>query len=342
MTTLVGVDVGYGFVKASDAASGFSFPSIVSEGHTKPVFRAVKREWPVVDDLRIEIDQDLYFVGKAALRHSPLAYRDLSYSRTIGEGFGVLLFSALSLFCRKKHNVFRLVTGLPVERMHMADRLYLQLKGEHTIGIHHEGSTREVEITMADIQIVPQPLGAYWSQTLDASEGAAGHQEELTGVVDVGFRTTDLAAVDSGEYVPEKSKTLPIGLSTAYQEIGSRLATEYGLEIESYALDSAMIRQSVTISGQTVDISHIVAPACERLAASIMIQLNSHWRSADFSKILLTGGGGQAVSQYLDLPHVQLVEDPITANCLGYLAWGRQIWQNPVTTEQEVESAIQE
>jgi plasmid segregation protein ParM len=155
--------------------------------------------------------------------------------------------------------------------------------------------------------------------------------EGLTGVIDIGFRTTDLAAIEDGEYIPEKSKTLSVGMATASSDIASSLATEYGLEKESYALDGAIIRGRINLAGRTIDISDIVARALERLAANVLVEIHSHWRSTDFDNFMLTGGGGQAVSAFLlpQLSQAKLVTDPVTANCRGYLAWGNRLWKLP-------------
>jgi plasmid segregation protein ParM len=75
MTRLIGLDVGYGFVKVTDGRAGYSFPSVVGEGHNKPTFNVMSDQLSVVDDMKIGIDDELYFVGKSAIRHSKFAHR---------------------------------------------------------------------------------------------------------------------------------------------------------------------------------------------------------------------------------------------------------------------------
>lgn len=328
MTKLIGLDVGYGFVKATDGESGYSFPSVVGEGYTKPAF-ITRPGRQTLDDLRVGLGEKFYCVGKAATRHSKFVYRDLSYSRTAGDDFDILFYCALSLFCYNRTNEFKVVTGLPVERMHLAKDLQTRVRGERTIKIPRGGEIQESRIYVSEVEIVPQPLGTYWSQLVspDGSENAVP-LEGLTGIIDIGFRTTDLATIEDGEYISEKSRSLSVGLATAYSDIGPSLATAYGLEKESYALDSAIIKRKINVSGQTIDISDVVASAFERLATNILVEVNSHWRCSDFDNLILTGGGGQAVSSYLlpYFPQARLASDPITANCRGYLAWGKWLW----------------
>lgn len=180
------------------------------------------------------------------LQSSTFVYRDLSYARTLGEDFEILFYSALSLFCCNHANEFRVVTGLPVERIHLAEDLQARVRGERTIKILRGGEVQDTRVYVSEVEIVPQPLATYWSEFLSPEgEKSAFLMQGLTGVIDIGFRTTDLAAIEDGEYIPEKSKSLSVGLATAYSDIGSNLAMEYGLGKEHYALDGVIIERKI-------------------------------------------------------------------------------------------------
>ncbi|MCR4430952.1 MAG: ParM/StbA family protein [Tepidanaerobacteraceae bacterium] len=332
MARLIGIDVGYGFVKVTDGEAGYSFPSVVGEGHTRPTFNTGADRFSTIDHLKVGMGKKIYFVGKAAIKHSRFVYRDLSYNRSAGEDFEILFFSALSFFADAAYNEFNVVTGLPVERMHMADSLAKRVKGERSIALFVEGGSREIRLNVKEVEIVPQPLGTYWSlfsgpMGLDAAAPAEGR----IGIVDIGFRTTDLAALEDSEFIPEKSKSLTVGLATAYSEIGLSIAARYGLEKESYSLDGIVIKRRINMAGESIDITDIVSEAFEKLATNILVEVNSQWRLSDFDSIILSGGGGQAISQYLlpRISHAKLAADPITANCRGYLAWANRLWNSP-------------
>lgn len=337
MSQLIGIDVGYGFVKVTDGEAGYSFPSVVGEGHTRPTFNTKVDHFPDIDHLKIGIGKKIYFVGKAAIRHSKFVYRDLSYNRSVGEDFEILFFSALSFFTKSPYTEFNVVTGLPVERMHMAGDLAKRVKGEHNVTLYRDGNSRNIQLNVRDLEIVPQPLGTYWSQNADLSGEDTGTQPEgRIGIVDIGFRTTDLATIEDTEFIPEKSRSLSVGLATAYSEIGLNLASQYGLEKESYALDGIVIKHKINLAGETIDISDIINDAFEKLATNILVEINSQWNLSDFDSIIISGGGGQAISQYL-LPQIsqaKLVSDPITANCRGYLAWATRLWNPTFRSEQ--------
>lgn len=343
MAQLIGIDVGYGFVKVTDGEAGYSFPSVVGEGHTKPTFSTRMGQFSAIDHLKVGIGKRIYFVGKAAIRHSKFVYRDLSYNRSVGEDFEILFFSALSLFSGGASTEFNVVTGLPVERMHMAENLVRRIKGERTITLYRDGNSRDIQLNVRDVEIVPQPLGTYWSQFSGLwGQEAESLPEGRIGIVDIGFRTTDLAAIEDSEYIPEKSKSLSVGLATAYSEIGLSLASQYGLEKESYALDGIVIKRKINVAGESIDITDIVNDAFEKLATNILVEINSQWRVSDFDSIIISGGGGHAISQYLlpQLSQAKLVSDPITANCRGYLAWASRLWNPPSRVGKSQEEYI--
>jgi len=326
VTQIIGIDVGYGFVKVTDGQIGYSFPSVVGEGHTKPTFSTKIGPSPAIDNLKIGIGDRLFFVGKSAIKHSRFAYRDLSYTRSISDDLEILFFSALSLFAKDVTNVFNVVTGLPVERMHLAEDFINRVKGERNITLYNGAANRSIKINVSDIEVVPQPLGTYWSSISNSAIAPDGR----IGVVDIGFKTTDFATIEDSEYIPEKSKSILVGLATAYDDIGSNLVTEFGVEKESYALDGIVINRKINISGETIDISSIVESAFEKLATNILVEIHSQWNVSEFDCLLLTGGGGQALSSYIlpQLSNAKLALDPITANCRGYLTWADRLWNH--------------
>ncbi len=330
MTKLIGLDVGYGFVKVTDGEIGFSFPSVIGEGHHKSTFSTGINKSSGIDNLKIKFDDQLYFVGRNAIKQSKFAHRDLSFNRTTGETLEVLFYTALSFFCDSTVNTFKVVTGLPVERMHMADSLIDRLRTEKNVTIFSGMKPQEITIKVEDIEVVPQPLGSYWSQVLTDNGESEEDIKELVGVVDIGFKTSDLAAIEDGEYMPKKSESITIGMSTAYQEIASELMEEYNFDVEGYALDEFIIKREIFVDGKAVDISNIVETAFERLSESILVEMSSIWRLPDFNRLILSGGGGKAVEKYMCslLPHINLASDSITANSRGFTSWAKRLWDN--------------
>ena len=74
---------------------------------------------------------------------------------------------------------------------------------------------RDTRVYVPEVEIVPQPLGTYWSQSFNSGGQEKVPSDGLTGIIDIGFRTTDLAAIEDDEYIPEKSNSLPCLLYTS-------------------------------------------------------------------------------------------------------------------------------
>lgn len=334
MERCMGIDIGYGFVKITDGQEGYVFPSVVGEGSPDAPPRMGLQAPARTDDLRMGLDGRICYIGNAAIRHARLAHRGLSATRTEGNNFKVLFLAALTLFCNQPLNSFAVVTGLPPGRMHLAEELARQVRGEHRVTRLTSAGPEEVVIRVDRLTVVPQPLGTYWSQVLDA-RGKVREENRLlqgtTGIIDIGFRTSDLVTVVDGEYVHEQSRTIPVGLVTAYEEIAQALSATHGIERETYALDEAVIRGEVNVAGKRVDIAALRDRAFEQLATKLLVEVQSAWQVSTYDLLLLSGGGSHSLSRYLlpQLSQASVPTDPSTANSRGFLAWANRSW-NPV------------
>ena len=154
-------------------------------------------------------------------------------------------------------------------------------------------------------------------------------------IADIGFKTTDFAAIEDGEHIPEQTRTLAVGL-LCLQRSSDKLLVEHGLERET-ALDEAFIKGTVSVAGKPVDITQLRDQSYEALATKLLVELVSAWRIPEFDKILISGGGGAALGKHL-LPHLpqgELVSDPVTANSIGFLNWANRLWRVNLETSSE-------
>ncbi|BAD42268.1 ParM/StbA family protein [Symbiobacterium thermophilum] len=331
MERLIGVDLGYGFVKATDGREGYLFPSVVGDGSPYLPLRLASQETDPTDNLRVQIGDRVYHVGTLAVRQSRMAYGFLSVMRDEGNDLLVLFLTALSLFASEANTTFSVVTGLPPGRMHLADQFVRSVRGDHRVVRYRTGNPEELYLRVDRVTVVPQPLGTYWSQVLDARGQLAQQHpaaDARVGIVDIGFRTTDLVTVEGGEYVPEQSRTVPTGLSAAYGAVANALLREYGIERENHALDEAIISGEIGVSGRRVDITGLREKAFEQLATKVLVEIRSTWQVADYDFLWFTGGGGLALQRYLvpQFSQASLIADPLTANSREYLAWAHYIY----------------
>ncbi len=323
----IGLDMGYGFIKVDNGREGYTFPSVVGESTVEPPMALGFRKVPVTDDLRLTINGKTYFLGDLAIRHSVVAHRGLSPTRVEGDDLKILFLGALSLYCTETVNSFYVVTGLPPGRMHMVDDVVKRLKGDHEIVRQTGGKRATFTIRIEGIDVVPQPIGTYWSTVLD-NRGHLKQEHPMlagrAGIIDIGFKTSDYATIIDGDYSPAFSRTVPIGMSNAYDHIAADLATQYGLERETYTLDEAIITGHINVSGKKIDITRLRESVFRDLATKLVVEACSSWQIEEYDHLLLTGGGGHGLFEFLrpSIPQLVLVSDPVTANARGYLAWG--------------------
>ena len=320
----VGLDVGYGFVKVTDGSVGYSFPSVIGDRSLDTFQIDIRMNRTPVDNMQIKYKGKFYNVGKAAIKHSNYLYRDLSLARNYGNNFEIMFLMALSLLCNKNENEMRVVTGLPPQYMHMAEVAKNSLVGDHEITVMRDNKFQDMEITLADLDIVPQPLGTFWSEHLTQGQSGYDVTEGLkVGVIDIGFGTTDLAIIEDGEYIHEKSLTLPIGMSAVYKEISSEIFKKYGINKEAHSLDQVVIKRRIRIANKEEDISEFLNVSYNKIAENIIVETISNWKYRELDQIIITGGGshelGKLFLQYF--PQGVLAKEPFTANSRGYLAW---------------------
>ncbi|HHW47449.1 MAG TPA: ParM/StbA family protein [Clostridiaceae bacterium] len=210
----------------------------------------------------------------------------------------------------------------------MADEIKDLVKGKHVFYIFENGQYKETKLEVLDIDVIPQPIGTFWSEYAQYIEEGKNLGLNKIGVVDIGFGTSDFAVIEDQEYIPDKSVTIPIGMSNAYKEISKILFAEFGIEKESHSLDEAIIKGKIKKAGVTHDITNIIDNCLEKLSLKILIEINSNWIIDEFDKILFTGGGGQALGKFLIPKFKQgvVVEDAFTANSKGYFNWAAHLW----------------
>jgi len=335
VTKNVGIDLGYGFVKATDGDKEYVFPSVVGSGRDLKYRSELSRplQSQGLDSLVVTLEGRKYFVGELAIRQSEIASRSLDQNRVEDKNTRVLLYTTLALFSQWEQQSFNIVTGLPTAYYSSyRDAWVNSLHGSQTVRFMSGGEEKERTISIEKVRVVPQPFGTLYDRVLNNIGNVV--DTDLTrltvGIVDVGFKTSDFAVSDGLEYIERLSSSTPTGLSSAYGMIADRLREEFRINKENYELDEIINKGQIRIAGKPYDISNIKREAFERVAAKIITELESLWDYRSMDVILLTGGGGQALSEYL-LPRFNnafLVEGSQSANTRGYLKLANNIFRN--------------
>lgn len=320
----IGIDLGYGYVKASDGTKEVVFPSTVGVGtelRFNSLFMSFKKS---TDNMVITVDNKKYFVGDLAVRQSPIVSRSMGRNRVEDINAKVLLLAGLALFVENGEQKFNVVTGLPVDYYQQyKDDWALLMQGTHAIKFSTGTQERPMLITIDKLQMIPQPFGTLYDRRLD-NDGNLVENELANlkiGIVDIGYKTSDLALAADLEFVGKQSISSEIAMNTAYGMITQRIQDKFKLEKESYEMDKVIESGVVRVAGVPHDISEFKREAFNALAEKIATEVNSIWDKREIDVIMLTGGGGKAISEYFlpKFPQAVLVNDAQLANVRGYL-----------------------
>ena len=132
---IAGVDIGFGFTKATNGREFALFKSVLGEAAD------IQFRLPVVKNdaahcMHVEIDGQAYFVGDFAEQHSDTRQFTLDQEKLLTEFCKVLTMTAMGNLFTGYVNV-NIVTGLPVGfYREYNQRLAKMLKGQHEITFH--------------------------------------------------------------------------------------------------------------------------------------------------------------------------------------------------------------
>lgn len=326
-TLTVGLDVGYGVVKAVVSDGVVTFPSVC--GHARELkFQADEITARHPGD-QIRDNDGLWFLGDLALVQLPpgelLRLRGRTADEaTMGNVFRARLakaaLSKLLMGKRDEHILHvRLATGLPVDHMADAPDLKAALLGQHLI----KTDAADFIANVTEVMVMPQPQGTIYSQVLtDTGEVNAAHDYMRTGVCDVGTYTVDLALDDDGEFVDAESGSVEGGVSSAHERIGAVLEREYRQKIPFKMIESVLRTAQFRARGEVVDYSEAVQEALEPLRSATLNLMSEKWKTGTtIDVIYLSGGGAELVYDVIAAayPQTTIVAQPQLANARGYL-----------------------
>lgn len=328
----VGIDIGYGFVKATDGFRDLVFPSVVGLGQDLTYLSELTLYVAEEDNLVVELEGTRYFVGSLAIRQSEMALRSLAENRPGDVNARVLYATAMGLLAGGEHDRFHVVTGLPPSYyLTYKEDLARVLSGTHKVTFLRGQRRVERTFTVDQVRVVPQPFGTVFYLLLDNVGNIAGRElaHARIGIVDIGFRTSEFVVADKLEYIDRLSFSSTTALGTAYALIADELRRRYRISRESYELDAAVVEGRIRVGGKVHDISDLRDEAFRKVASKVIAEINSVWDKHSLDVIYVTGGGGQALFPYLKREYetAQLVEGAQAANCKGYWKLAQKLYR---------------
>jgi len=323
----VGLDIGYGVVKAVTEDQVVTFPSVC--GHAREIkFRAEELATRYPGE-QLSDEEGHWFVGDLALSQLPpgesLRLRGRTANEmTIGNIFRLRLAKVAigKLLAGVQHGDaihVRIATGLPVDHMRDAAELKAVLFGQHFI----QTDAVEMVANIGEVMVMPQPYGTLYAQTL-TPEGDInpGHTYTRTGVCDVGTYTVDLALDDDGMYIDVESGSAESGVHTALERIDAALERDYSQKMPYKTVEEVLQTSCFRASGEIVDYGAVVREALEPLRSATLSLIGEKWKAGKTVDVIyLSGGGANFVHETVSEAYKQtrLVRQPQLANARGYL-----------------------
>jgi len=331
----IGVDVGYGFVKAVSSEGGrVSFPSVVA-----PLFGERRLELPGVAgaepayEVEVGVGSDRpqrFAVGDYAL-HCEGAVRAWRLDgQAAHENTKVLLLAACALLGCGAGTELGL--GIPLE-LYVGDRA-AEWEGAFS-GVSARvrvGSGPAREVSFSRVLVFPQAMGALFAEAFRRDGRGPELLRKDVGVVDVGYRTTDLLLMRSLPGValsrpdPGRSTTIDRGVSWVYEQVWLAVQSRLKRPVDFLLVEQGFLHRGGLLRlGEAVfDLEGEAEQYRERLAREIGDEVRRYWSAYldRLDAILVAGGGGQYLYGHLSdaLPGCHLAKDAAFSNAAGYLA----------------------
>lgn len=225
-----------------------------------------------------------------------------------------------------------LAIALPVEVLMDAQRaaaterdMAAWLVGAHTFTL----DAIETQIEIVNIRAkIAQPLATWFDWGLDNSGAFCRGAEAAKApclVVDEGFNTLDLIAVEGGRISTRYTGGDTLGMRRAAEMTATNIQRRYGVELSLHEADElvqAVIggkSASTYVLGAETDVTAEVQQAIAALSAEVRRFVERQVGNGKRFRILLTGGGAVALAGSLIQmwPHAEVMPDPVLANARG-------------------------
>ncbi|CAB1057793.1 hypothetical protein D1BOALGB6SA_2548 [Olavius sp. associated proteobacterium Delta 1] len=336
---VLGIDIGFGFTKATNGNKTLIFKSLFGDAADIQFWADFGDDTPT-DHIHVTIDGKSYFIGDLAEQQSSVLHFTLDQEKLITEFVKILSLTVAGMFQQKDASInvpINVVSGLPIGYFKQNHERFSELlSGHHTVTYHaHDGQETNKVIYINKVRMLPQPMGSILNLLMDDKGKIIDMDlaKEKIGVVDIGFRTTDFIILDRLRYIDRGSRTIDSGISKGFSVIANKLREKAGVSVELYRLYRAAETGLIKMRGHGFAFAKIRDQVYSQLAGSIANEIDRLWADDwDIDTIILSGGGCRELAQYLqplivgNVIPVDLSQDPRLNNVMGYMKYGRHVW----------------
>jgi plasmid segregation protein ParM len=324
---VLGLDVGYSNLKLAVGEPGGAPEVRVRPAGAAPADRLGERvggrQGPA-DAVLVDVAGTAWAAATEPARFEGWA-RSLHADYCATPAYRALVTAALALANRPR--IDRLVTGLPVAQAQDPERraaLRHLLLGTHL--------TERGRITVAEVRVVPQPVGAFVDLLYAEREPEllARIEEGTVLVLDAGYYSFDWAVIVAGELRCGASGTSLEAMSVVLERAAAHLAERHGGRPQPLALEAALRqgRTQVRILGQAVALAPVLTAVAAEVGAVALEALRQALRreATNVDLVVLAGGGGalygEPAATLFPGAVVRLAREPVAANARGFFHYG--------------------
>lgn len=243
----------------------------------------------------------------------------------------VAIYTSLALMTEKDEATFVAMTGLPLLHLATLKSEYEEnLPGTMEITFNSgpwEGKTKKITIIKA--RATAQSYGIYMNEVLDLNgkpirpELTKGH----VGIIDTGFRTTNLLYIRDGEPKDIGSEQTEDGMNVVHTNIKQFIESQGGI-INIEEVERVYNSNKYEISnGDIIDFEFPKSIALDDLSNRIAQTANRLWTIENMKSVIVGGGGGAAIYDNLKYKQKHLGDNCQFANAIGYLKSAIRILQ---------------
>ncbi|MBW1693370.1 MAG: ParM/StbA family protein [Deltaproteobacteria bacterium] len=343
---VLGIDVGFGFTKATNGKDFIIFKSLFGEA-TDIQFRLNIGNVSFTDNLHVTIDNQAYFIGDFAEQQSSVRQFTVYQERLLTEFAKILALTAAGSI-NEKYVPINVVSGLPIGYLKQYHQQFSKILTGHHEVIYHQADGSKIlrKIHINKVRMMPQPLGSIFNLLMDDNGKIVNKElaKQKVGVVDIGFRTTDFSIFDRLRYIERGSTTTDTGISKSFGVISKKLREESGVSIEVFRLYKAVGAGVIKIRGKEYNFAKLRDQVFSNSAGIIANDIERLWAEDwDIDTIVLTGGGSMELARYLKpliTGNVIPLDNKIDArlnNVQGYFKYGKYEWEKHSSEVSPVE-----
>lgn len=287
---------------------------------------------------KVTVNDRQYLVGpNVEMYATPLQRMDFARLGDSAEQ-QALTYAALGLALGPgEHPSARIVVGFPVEVMRdqaKAEKVLQALK-TWLVGAHHfQINNKEYEIMIDRVIVIAQPLGGFYSWAINKEGKLRVSPGEANGkilVIDIGFNTLDLYAIQNMKLEPKYTTGDTAGVRRAAELLMQHVQREFDIRISRMEANALLLSDHPVFesAGGAIDLAPVITQVLEASATQITdICETTVGNGRQFSRVLFTGGGSELLRKQMlnQFPSAFVLPNAVMANATGCAYAGRLKW----------------